>query len=233
MWQYDIATDKLTLLTKFDPARFGDANLAATAPFTVDEETSGIIDMEDILGPGWFLFDAQAHYTTGIAPELVEGGQLLALYNPALDQKLFKDTTTDVFNMPANGSKLNVSLQVKSNAVSEVGVFVVDNSSGAIRGVLPGAPGYEQLALEQIGRGNGRVIASNLAYLPSGFKLNLGISPAFCPLPPTVICGSIPWPLVQPPTMPSTVRAPFSSLRCSRLRTWAAVSLPLTSRTWP
>ena len=174
MWQYDIATDKLTLLTKFDPARFGDTNLAATAPFTVDEETSGIIDMEDILGPGWFLFDAQAHYTTGIAPELVEGGQLLALYNPALDQKLFKDTTTDVFNMPANGSKLNVSLQVKSNAVSEVGVFVVDNSSGAIRGVLPGAPGYEQLALEQIGRGNGRVIASNLAYLPSGFKLNLG-----------------------------------------------------------
>lgn len=174
IWQYDIATDKLTLLAKFDPARFGDTNLPATPPFTIDEESSGIIDMEDILGPGWFLFDAQAHYTTGVAPELVEGGQLLALYNPALDQKLFKDKTTDVFNMPANGSKLNVSLQIKSNAVSEVGVFVVDNSSGAIRGVLPGAPGYEQLALEQIGRGNGRVIASNLAYLPSGFSLNLG-----------------------------------------------------------
>ncbi|XGB42249.1 MAG: hypothetical protein LVS60_19245 [Nodosilinea sp. LVE1205-7] len=88
MWQYDIATDKLTLLTKFDPARFGDTNLAATAPFTVDEETSGIIDMQDILGSGWFLFDAQAHYTTGIAPELVEGGQLLALYSAGLDQRL-------------------------------------------------------------------------------------------------------------------------------------------------
>ncbi|NBO66563.1 MAG: hypothetical protein EBU88_17250, partial [Acidobacteria bacterium] len=88
IWQYDIATDKLTLLTKFDPARFGDTNLAATAPFTVDEESSGIIDMQDILGSGWFLFDAQAHYTTGVAPELVEGGQLLALYSAGLDQRL-------------------------------------------------------------------------------------------------------------------------------------------------
>ncbi len=81
IWQYDIASDSLKLLTKFDPARFGDINLPATAPFTVDEETSGIIDVQDILGAGWFLLDAQAHYPN-TNPDLVEGGQILALFNP-------------------------------------------------------------------------------------------------------------------------------------------------------
>jgi len=80
IWQYDIATDTLKLLAKHDPARFGDLGVAATAPFTQDEESSGIIDAQDILGPGWFLLDTQAHY--GIGGELVEGGQLQALFNP-------------------------------------------------------------------------------------------------------------------------------------------------------
>ena len=80
IWQYDIATDTLKLLAKHDPARFGDIGVAATAPFNNDEESSGIIDAQDILGPGWFLLDTQAHY--GISGELVEGGQLQALFNP-------------------------------------------------------------------------------------------------------------------------------------------------------
>ncbi|MBD2517069.1 SdiA-regulated domain-containing protein [Nostoc sp. FACHB-973] len=80
VWQYNIATDTLKLLAKHDPARFGDIGVAATAPFTNDEESSGIIDAQDILGPGWFLLDTQAHY--GITGELVEGGQLQALFNP-------------------------------------------------------------------------------------------------------------------------------------------------------
>ncbi len=61
----------------------GGVTTPATAPFNIDEETSGVIDMQNILGPGWYLLDAQAHYTTGIPADLVEGGQLLALYNPA------------------------------------------------------------------------------------------------------------------------------------------------------
>ena len=85
VWQYDIAADKLTLLTKSDPARFGDVVdgkvTAATAPFNIDEESSGTIDLQDILGAGWSLIDLQAHYTNPDA-SLVEGGQLLALYNP-------------------------------------------------------------------------------------------------------------------------------------------------------
>ena len=46
------------MLARFDPDRFGadSANL-----ITVDEESSGIIDAEQVIGPGWFLFDAQVH----------------------------------------------------------------------------------------------------------------------------------------------------------------------------
>jgi len=84
IWQYDIAGKTLKIIAKHDPARFGDfdgvTTTAATAPFNTDEESSGIIDASDLLGPGWFLCDVQAHYA--ISGELAEGGQLLALYNP-------------------------------------------------------------------------------------------------------------------------------------------------------
>ncbi|MES1205581.1 MAG: alkaline phosphatase PhoX [Pseudomonadota bacterium] len=78
IWRYDIATDALTVLAEHDASRFilGGLNF-----LTQDEESSGIIDASDILGVGWFLLDDQAHY--GIAGELVEGGQLLAIFDPA------------------------------------------------------------------------------------------------------------------------------------------------------
>ena len=50
------------------------------APFNMDEESSGIIDVSHILGQGWYLLDVQAHYANG--SELVEGGQLLAMHVP-------------------------------------------------------------------------------------------------------------------------------------------------------
>ena len=62
IWQYDIATDTATMLAEHDPARFGDIGVPATAPFTTDEESSGIIDAQDVLGPGWFLLTVMAHY---------------------------------------------------------------------------------------------------------------------------------------------------------------------------
>ena len=81
MFVYDIASKSLVQVAMHDPARFGDLTADATAPFNQDEETSGVIDAEAILGRGWFLFDDQAHY--GLSdPSLVEGGQLLALFVP-------------------------------------------------------------------------------------------------------------------------------------------------------
>ncbi|HEX5688711.1 MAG TPA: alkaline phosphatase PhoX [Roseiflexaceae bacterium] len=76
--RYSIANDTLTEIAKHDPERF----LPGAANFlTNDEESSGIIDVSDILGEGWFLLDVQAHYNIGDT-ELVEGGQLLALHSP-------------------------------------------------------------------------------------------------------------------------------------------------------
>ncbi len=82
IWQYDTATDSLKLLANHDPSRFGDIGMAATLPFNIDEETSGVIDMQDILGPGMFLLVDQAHYAID-DPLQIEGGQLLSLFNPS------------------------------------------------------------------------------------------------------------------------------------------------------
>ncbi|MDX2118500.1 MAG: DUF839 domain-containing protein [Planctomycetota bacterium] len=82
IWQVDLITGQSKIIAKHDTARFGDIGVTATAPYTQDEESSGIFDAKDILGDGWFLLCDQAHYSSGIPADLVEGGQLLALYNP-------------------------------------------------------------------------------------------------------------------------------------------------------
>lgn len=79
IWQYSIATDALTVIAEHSPAFF----LGAGA-LTQDEESSGIIDASSMIGPGWFLLTQQAHYNVG--GELVQGGQMLALYNPDSDR---------------------------------------------------------------------------------------------------------------------------------------------------
>ena len=78
IWRYDIATDTLVEIAHHDTDRFttGSPNF-----LTVDEESSGIIDVSSILGEGWYLLVQQAHYNIGDS-ELVEGGQLLALHIP-------------------------------------------------------------------------------------------------------------------------------------------------------
>jgi len=79
VWAYDPAGDVLTQVGEHNAAFF-----APGAPqfLTTNEESSGIIDVTEILGDGdtqAFLLDVQAHY--GIADaELVEGGQLLAMF---------------------------------------------------------------------------------------------------------------------------------------------------------
>jgi hypothetical protein len=78
IWRYSIETDTLAAIARHDPERFV---LASGGFLTRDEESSGIIDVSEILGEGWFLLDVQAPYNVGDA-ELVAGGQLLALHVP-------------------------------------------------------------------------------------------------------------------------------------------------------
>jgi len=64
------------VVAEFDRAKFapGAANLV-----TLDEESSGILDISDLAGKkGTFVFDAQVHKPNP-DPELVEEGQLLTM----------------------------------------------------------------------------------------------------------------------------------------------------------
>ena len=70
---YQIHTGELGVVAQFDPALFS----LATPVLTINEETSGIVDAREVLGRGWWLFDAQVHRAT--TPALVAEGQLLAM----------------------------------------------------------------------------------------------------------------------------------------------------------
>jgi len=81
VWMYDTTNENFVEIAIHDPSRFA---TGGSAFLTQDEETSGVIQAFDLIGPGWYLLDDQAHYAFG-DPEIVEGGQLLALYvDPAL-----------------------------------------------------------------------------------------------------------------------------------------------------
>jgi hypothetical protein len=72
---YRLSTGVITTLAQFDTELFapGAAHL-----ITTDEESSGVIDTEELLGSGTFLFDAQVH-APHADPDVVEHGQLLRL----------------------------------------------------------------------------------------------------------------------------------------------------------
>ena len=90
VWSFDLATSTLTVVAKHDPAFFGDYGRAApgaagaitrpTAPYTRDEESSGVMDAEAILGAGWWLIDVQDHHS--VVGEQYEGGQFAAVFVP-------------------------------------------------------------------------------------------------------------------------------------------------------
>jgi len=70
-----LTTKTLALIAEHDPERF---SLGGASFMTQDEESSGIIDASDLLGPGKFLLDVQAHKSNP-NPALVEYGQLLVM----------------------------------------------------------------------------------------------------------------------------------------------------------
>ena len=76
IWLYGIETQELIEVAAHDPRYFSEG---AAEFITTDEESSGITDMHDVLGAGWYMFDVQAHEDHPDAA-LVEYGQLLAIY---------------------------------------------------------------------------------------------------------------------------------------------------------
>jgi hypothetical protein len=82
---YDLASGTLTPVARTDPDQsiIDEKGLGAW-------ESSGVVDVSDVLGPGWWLLDVQAHYTEMSVPDqsLVpnsatgEGGQLELVFMP-------------------------------------------------------------------------------------------------------------------------------------------------------
>ena len=152
VWDYNISTDALTLIAQHDTTRF---ITGGTKFLTQDEESSGIIDVQSILGDGMFLMVDQAHYS--IPGELVEGGQLLSLYNsttassnPELAVKgnnvdiTIQDTipssndNTDFGNINL-GNFLNQTFEVKNNGTGNLVIHSIF-MSGASEFSLVNAP---------------------------------------------------------------------------------------------
>ena len=81
IWQYDIATDGLSELAQHSPLLFSTTSVQGNFRFNWDEESSGIIPLWDILGPGYYALDVQAHTASALAGA-VENGQLLIMFTP-------------------------------------------------------------------------------------------------------------------------------------------------------
>jgi len=79
VWAYQISTGEFVEVAHHNPKFFDPTQIGTPDFITQDEETSGIIDAAHIFGPGWFLLDVQAHKVS-TDTELVEGGQLLAMF---------------------------------------------------------------------------------------------------------------------------------------------------------
>lgn len=132
VWQYTMATDALVQIAQHDSTRFftGGANY-----LTQDEEASGQIDAQVILGAGMFLLVDQAHYA--LPGALVEGGQLLSLYNP--DSYLsnpeidLKSNTTSITN--GSAVSINTDFGGVNTGASFSKNFVITNSGPGILSV--------------------------------------------------------------------------------------------------
>lgn len=89
IWEYDTVTGKLEEVAQHRGNSFytGGANF-----LTINEESSGIIQLTDILGTGWYAASVQVHSNTHIAAgdrtELVEGGQLFLMNLATRDEDL-------------------------------------------------------------------------------------------------------------------------------------------------
>jgi hypothetical protein len=77
MWKYNPISGSLEAIMAFNQSQFTSGQ---SGFITQDEESSGVIDITDILNKGdgsrYYLYDAQIHARVN-DPALVEGGQLM------------------------------------------------------------------------------------------------------------------------------------------------------------
>lgn len=147
VWEYDAASGDLVQLAQHNADLF---TSGLPGFLTQDEESSGIIDLSHILGPGSYLADVQAHYAINAAnprgfanpDELVEGGQLL-LIRKGVVSRLAEDGTLNVI-----GTSGNDVIHVSPAAAGKTNLFVNGQHRGAFaanRIVASGGDGNDVL----------------------------------------------------------------------------------------
>lgn len=128
MWQYNIGTGTFSMVAQHDTTRFisGGANF-----LTQDEEASGVIDAQEVLGPGMWLFVDQAHYS--IPAPIVEGGQILAFYNPSSalanpEINVQGNSTNIAFNSTITNTGNNTNFGSANLGTQIIKTYVIQNS---------------------------------------------------------------------------------------------------------
>jgi Ca2+-binding RTX toxin-like protein len=151
VWMYDISSGALVEIAQHDPARF----LVGGASFlTQDEESSGVIDMSDILGEGTYLLDVQAHYS--LPSPLVEGGQLLLMKTGAIaglgfDAASITPATTTPSALVVLGTSRNDHIEVErehGNYEVEVGNREWTFAASIDRIIVVGYDGNDHIEVE-------------------------------------------------------------------------------------
>lgn len=138
IWQYTNITDSLKMIAMHDSTRFvtGCANF-----LTQDEESSGIIDMEEILGPGHFILVDQVHRPLG--GELVEDGQIL-LYKTS-------DTTDMTVKMKVTGNTVKISNNdITPNVTDNTDFGTIDKITSVTKSFLIENTGGFELKIDSI-----------------------------------------------------------------------------------
>lgn len=109
--RYDIASGGFNPVAQHDPNRF----LTGSPNFlTFDEESSGIVPLEDVFGAGKFLLNIQAHYPTDA--ETVQGGQLLIMTQAQVALGVTQKSLPQPFQLPADDSNaLTTQVRVQNN----------------------------------------------------------------------------------------------------------------------
>jgi hypothetical protein len=103
VWDYNPLADSLTEVSEHDFVRFG----VPTAPFNVDEESSGVFDVTSLFnraGKMVYLIDTQAHYAIAGPDGVVEGGQLQLM---VIDRTVNGTSGNDTFNGTAEAESYN------------------------------------------------------------------------------------------------------------------------------
>lgn len=139
VWNYNIATDAFTSVLQHDSSRFvtGGANF-----ITIDEEASGVIDVSDILGNGWFLCSDQVHVANGT--ELVERGQFFAFLNPNTECAGLSKTIATTNGIICSGTSSTLTAGVASSYLWSNGATtqsITVNTPGKYSVTLMGANG--------------------------------------------------------------------------------------------